>query len=197
MKRSREWLGLLLTLIAGLTTLFLLGCEIGEADSVVSNVEINYAGFYVGDGGSLVSEQTGAKTTSLNLRQTGDQLEAVDNNGIVFRGTIGSVVEETATFILDGSTTAGQTVTIDGTLTASGTEGTMRGTWIEPALYGTVSGKATINPSPTNSTDDNTGTNGTGGISIVIGKLMNAREMEAYRNLALWFMTGNDFVAVF
>ena len=193
MKRSREWLGVLLTLTAGLTTLFLLGCEIDSADSVVRNVEINYAGFYVGDGGSLVSQQTGAKTTSLNLRQTGDQLEAVDNNGIVFRGTLGSIVDETANFVLDGSTTAGQSVTIDGTLTASGTEGTMRGTWIEPALYGTVSGKATINPSPTNSPSPSTNTNTSVVITVQDGQMLG----DEYRKLALWFMTASDSVAVF
>lgn len=193
MKRSREWLGVLLTLTAGLTTLFLLGCEIDSADSVVRNVEINYAGFYVGDGGSLVSQQTGAKTTSLNLRQTGDQLEAVDNNGIVFRGTLGSIVDETATFVLDGATTAGQSVTIDGTLTASGTEGTMRGTWIEPALYGTVSGKATINPSPTNSPSPSTNTNTSVVITVQDGQVLG----DEYRKLALWFMTASDSVAVF
>jgi len=184
MKRSREWLALFLTAIMGVASLFLLGCEIDSADSVVREVGINYSGFYVGDGGNLVSQQTGAKTTSLNLRQTGDQLEAVDNNGITFRGTIGTVVDDTASFVLDGATTAGQSVTIDGTLTASGTEGTMRGTWIEPVVIGTVSGQATINPSPTNNPTPTTNTNTSVVITVKDGEPLG----EAYRRLALWFM---------
>ena len=184
MKRSREWLALFLTAIMGVASLLLLGCELDSADSVVREVGINYSGFYVGDGGNLVSQQTGAKTTSLNLRQTGDQLEAVDNNGITFRGTIGTVVDDTASFVLDGATTAGQSVTIDGTLTASGTEGTMRGTWIEPVVIGTVSGQATINPSPTNNPTPTTNTNTSVVITVQDGEPLG----EDYRRLALWFM---------
>ncbi len=192
MKRSREWMALFVTATVGVASLFLLGCEIGDADSVVREVGINYSGFYVGDGGKLVSQQTGAQTTSLNLRQTGDQLEAVDNNGITFRGTIGSVVDDTASFVLDGSTTAGQAVTIDGTLTASGTEGTMRGTWIEPVIIGTVSGQATINPSPTNSPSPSTNTNTSVVITVKDGRSLG----EDYRKLALWFMPGCESSAI-
>ena len=188
MKISREGLVLLLVATLGISTLFLLGCEISAADSVVRNVGVDYSGFYVGSGGSLVSKQTGAKVTSLNLRQTGDQLEAVDNNGIVFRGTIGSVVDSTANFNMDGATTAGQSVTIDGTLTADGTEGTMKGTWIEPSLYGTVSGQATINPSPTNNPTPSTNTNTSVVITVKNGQTLG----DDYRNLALWFRVSDD-----
>jgi hypothetical protein len=90
----------------------------------------------------------------LNLRQSGDQLEAIDNNGIVFNGTLSdstlSSGTATANFELDGQTTAGQSVTISGSLFGSGTSGIMKGTWIEPNRYCYVDGDAVINQVQTN-----------------------------------------------
>ncbi|HOW96399.1 MAG TPA: hypothetical protein P5567_10345 [Kiritimatiellia bacterium] len=140
--------------LAPLLIFALCGCEVGSADSVVRMVALDFSGFYQGYGSNgtqmVVPPNSGTEVTLLNLRQNGDQLEAIDNNGIVFRGTLGNLVDTTASFTLEGRTTVGQAVTISGTLNGSGTEGTMRGTWIEPSQYSTLSAKAVINPSPTN-----------------------------------------------
>ncbi|MBP7829890.1 MAG: hypothetical protein KA248_08235 [Kiritimatiellae bacterium] len=134
--------------------LALCGCEVGSADSVVRMVAVDFSGFYQGTGSNgtqMVSPaNSGDEVTLLNLRQNGDQLEAIDNNGIVFRGTLGNLVDTTASFTLEGRTTVGRSVTISGTLSGEGTDGTMRGTWIEPNQYSTLYAEAVINPSPTN-----------------------------------------------
>ncbi|MBP7829889.1 MAG: hypothetical protein KA248_08230 [Kiritimatiellae bacterium] len=145
-----------LGLVAALVPLVLYslcGCEVGSADSVVRMLGIDFSGFYQGTGangtGMVSPPNSGDEVTLLNLRQNGDQLEAVDNNGIVFRGTLGNLVDTTASFTLEGRTTIGRSVTISGTLNGEGTDGTMRGTWIEPNQYSTLYAVGTINPSPT------------------------------------------------
>ncbi len=173
MKRSRF---VLFSFAAGLAvlSLALLGCELDNADSVTRDVDADFTGFYAGNSGPLVSQNSGAEVTSLNLRQTGDEIELIDNNGLVFRGTLGEVNSDggtaTATFQFTGETTAGNAVTGSGTLTGVGTSGTMTGTWIEPSLYGTISGIAVINPVVTNSPSptptNNTPTNVTTQVSI-------------------------------
>ena len=130
-------------MLAGLSA-----CEVGSPDTAIRSVEFNVAGFYANpDGGNLVSQNTGAAIVNLNLRQTGDQLEGIDNNGKIFRGTIGDAGTSSASITLQGETTAGNPGTISGTIDSSGTTATMRGTWIENSLYGTVYGQATV---PTN-----------------------------------------------
>jgi len=139
-----------------LTLVFFLGCELDSAESVTRNVGIDFSGFY--DSTSTNSDfvspaNSGARVTSFNLRQSGDLLEAIDNNGIVFRGNIGAVDGTTASFTLGGSTTVGNEVTITGTLAgdAAAETATMKGTWIEPGLYAAILGDAKINPIQTNS----------------------------------------------
>lgn len=141
----------------------LLGCEVGSSDSATRNVGVDFTGFYdsTETNSDFVSPaNSGARVTSFNLRQHGDQLEAIDNNGIVFSGSVGdpsgSSGTGTASFQLDGHTTAGQAVTISGTLSGANTEGnsasaTMSGTWIEPNLYARILGDAIINAIVTNS----------------------------------------------
>jgi hypothetical protein len=101
----------------------------------------------------------------------------VDNNGIIFKGTIGQATEDTASFTLEGMTTIGAEATISGSISVpvGGSEGTMRGTWIEPTLFSSVYGEATVptNEQPTDGTDTNgtdngtsPGTNTTGSLSI-------------------------------
>jgi len=126
--------------------LMLSACSVDSADSVIRSVDGNVNGVYRNDEGEFVSRNSGAKVTQLDLRQDGDQLQAIDNNGIVFRGTIGNVVENIASFNLDGSTTAGNSVTISGNIEIGGGEGIMRATWIESAFFSTVFGRA-IGPS--------------------------------------------------
>lgn len=143
MKRARYFVVLLF--VASIT-----GCEIGSADSVTRNVGHDVSGFYQHPSHpaqKLVAENTGSAITSLSVRQAGDQLEARDNNGIAFVGTIGEASDSSASFTLEGQTTAGQSATISGTLSVDGGNATMRGTWIEPSLYSTVYGIGTV---PTN-----------------------------------------------
>lgn len=147
---------MVLPLLAGAAAVF-CGCEVDSASDVQRNLGVDFTGFYSRTGNSnetvaIVSKNTGAPITSFQLRQGGDRLEAIDNHNIIFKGSIGSFNGSVATFELVGRTTAGNKATISGTLTASGgstgtvgnTEGTMRGTWIEDAFYGTVFAVASI-----------------------------------------------------
>ena len=134
-----------------------LGCEVGSSDSAVRNMSVNFSGFYdaKSDGTAFIAPaNSGAPVTSLNLRQNGDQLEAIDNNDIVFSGTLndssGDSGSATAGFTLEGHTTAGNAVTVSGSLSGSGSSAEMRATWIEPDRYCNLVGDATINAIPTN-----------------------------------------------
>jgi hypothetical protein len=80
------------------------------------------------------------------ISQFGNQLQAVDNNGILFTGSIGDIVSASTTFTLNGVTTGGEAVTINGNLRASGTTATMTGTWAEPSLFSSIYGTASISP---------------------------------------------------
>jgi hypothetical protein len=130
------------------------GCEVDTPNQVQRNVGVDFTGFYSRTSGSnvaaIVSNNSGAPITSLDLRQGGDRLEAIDSNGIVFKGSIGSFNGTTASFELVGKTTAGNQGTISGTLSASGSNttgaasGTMQGTWIENSLFATVFATASI-----------------------------------------------------
>ncbi len=155
-----KWSRIALAALLGIpmsASLLILGCELGSADSVSrgvtggDNSTVNVSGFYTGgadtNSGSgyiqITSTNSGPPLTTLDLRQYGDQLEAVDNFGRVWKGTIGDAGSGTATFTLQYGD-----LTISGTIAISGTEGsytgTMNGTWIEPALYATIHATATI-----------------------------------------------------
>jgi hypothetical protein len=157
MKNRRNIISLLV--LGGLLTAVtaMLGCNGDSAEGIVRNVGLVVEGFYQhsDEGSSLVSKTSGAPVTAMNLRQSGDQLEGIDNNNVVFRGTIGQVVDgDKATFTLSGNSTSGEPATISGNITVSGTQATMNGTWIEPTLFGTVFGVATV---PTNAPPSNGG----------------------------------------
>lgn len=133
--------------IAALAGAGLVGCEIGSPDTVIREVGLVVAGFYANSGGNLVSENSGAPIETLNLIQNGDDLQGVDNNGKVFRGTVMAVAGTAASIQLTGRTTSGAEGTIQATIDSSGGTATMRGTWIEASLFGTVYGTASV---PTN-----------------------------------------------
>lgn len=128
---------LLLTLAAG--------CDVDTPDSVSRTVDIRVGGIYTPPEGRefIVSRNTGSTIRQLNLRQSGDQLEAVDNNGQIFRGTLGSVQEASASFTLRGQTTDGNEGVMSGAITVEGAEATMRGTWIEDDLFGEILAEST------------------------------------------------------
>ena len=146
-----------------------VGCEVGSPDTAIREVGIIIAGFYANPNGNLVSQNSGQAIVSLSITQSGDQIEGVDNNGQIFRGTIGSASDTAATITLNGRTTAGASGIIQATVNTSGTTATMQGTWAEATLYGTVYGQATV---PTNSSSG--GETSTGTVSSVSTRLFPA-----------------------
>ncbi len=145
MKIMHRWMaaGLLGLLAVGVFP----GCEVGTPDDATPVGNGNFSGYYVGSSNAnLVANNSGNPVTSLTLSQFGNQLQGVDNNGMLFKGTIGDIISATATFTLTGSSTAGAAVTINGNLRASGTTATMAGTWVEPGLYSGIYGTASIAP---------------------------------------------------
>ncbi len=149
--RSWRAMGCLISASLLLSTVFFLGCRIQSGDSAVRGVGVNISGLYRGNG-PLVRQNSGAPISELNVIQDGDRLQAVDNNGLVFRGNIGRVTMEggsaSATFNLKGNTTAGAEGIMSGSFTVEGTTSTMRGTWAEPTLFSTFLGTATVEPLP-------------------------------------------------
>jgi hypothetical protein len=163
----------LAALALALGALFLVvGCNSDSAEKIFRNVPLLVEGFYVPVEGNttIVAGNTGAPVTALNLRQSGDQLEAVDNNGLVFRGTIGRAGESEASFTLNGQSTAGGKVTISGNIQVPVGSGnaTMRGTWIEPSVFGAVAAVASVpvNNPPSSNTTSALSIAVTGGASI-------------------------------
>ncbi len=122
------------------------GCEVGSADSTERQVGISVDGIYAGTlaGGRLTSRNSGAPVTQLNLRQAGAALEATDNNGIRFAGSINGETSTRAPFTLEGRTTAGAVVNVVGTINVSGTSASMIGSWVEPSLVGDVQASASV-----------------------------------------------------
>lgn len=132
----------------------LTACDISSADEVTRQVSLNIAGSYTNAGG-IPANQTGNTISLLSISQRGDQLNAVDDQGARWTGTIGRADGTLATFTLDGATSAGQEVVLTGTIVVDGTTATLSGTWIEPSLRSvatataTVSGVVTPTPTPT------------------------------------------------
>lgn len=158
MKSSSVGIGILVCCALAVLSLAFLGCELGSADSVTRTLGVLVSGVYRHPtaGSSLVSTNSGKPIDQMQLRQTGDQLEAIDNNNKVYRGTAGMESDTLVTFNLEGQNSRGVDVTMSGNIEVSGGSATMRGTWIEPSLYATVYGVATVptnsSPSPTTNT---------------------------------------------
>ena len=155
--KSRSLLALLAAAsLAGAGALVHSGCDVSSANEVVRATGVDFTGFYSNANGPMIQNNTGADITTMNLRQTGDRLEGVDNNGMIFRGSLSETGDNAASFLLKGSTTAGQEGTLNGSLTGSGTAATLSGTWIEPTLISAAFATATINPNttPTNGTSN-------------------------------------------
>lgn len=163
---------ILMTLIMVTATILSTSCEIESADGTVRTVGVDVSGVYRGTADTLlVKRNSGNPISQLDLRQNGDQLQAIDNNGIVFKGTIGNVSTTTSsggtgttvnveygdsTFTLSGKTSSGNNGTITGIITP---EKIMRGTWIEDGLTSTVYGTAVgggVNAPLTITADDTT-----------------------------------------
>ncbi len=145
------------------------GCEIDSADTFSRDVPVDFSGFYTACSGNLVGGNSGASITTLDLRQSGDRLEAVDNNGSIWRGSLGEVQNGRSTFELKGRTTTDTEGIFSGTLSSSdagstnssgAADGSMRGTYIEPGRFSSFCGNADI-PGSSNG-------GGSGGTSLAI-----------------------------
>lgn len=153
-----------------LLALAFAGCDIDSVDSTTavpsddSGTIYNFSGLYMSpeNGTSsngvlpLVypyegsSHPSGALITFLRLLQYGSVLEAYDSAGQTWSGAIAGLSGSTATFNLQGRTSAGQPVEISGTMVYAEQNSIMDATWIEPAYYGTLRAKASVPPSATN-----------------------------------------------
>ena len=154
----------------------LVGCDVDSVDSTTSVLAdnsgtiYNFAGLYMHPDFENASTNgppplvypngagnrpSGKLITSLRLLQYGSVLEAYDSESQTWSGSISSLQGETATFSLRGRTTAGLSVEIAGTMVYADQQSTMDASWIEPAYYGTLSAKATVPPSATNSPSNN------------------------------------------
>jgi hypothetical protein len=145
---------ILLFSIPAIAALLAASCTtdgIDTASPVVSsdgNI-INVAGVYRNEESSPIVSPTnsGLPVIQIDLRQNGSSLEGIDNNGKIFRGTLGRASEgNKASFNMTGQTTAGKEVTISGTIRVESGIGKMNGTWIEPDFYATIAAIA-IGPS--------------------------------------------------
>lgn len=132
------------SLTPAILCVMLSGCEVGSPDTVSPITGNNYSGYYVNpSGGTMVAGNSGGSVTSITLNQSGDRLQAVDNNGILFKGTVSDgSSNQPASFILNGSTTTGVKVIINGTLQGGNSSTLMTGLWIEPAVILAISGKS-------------------------------------------------------
>lgn len=131
-----------------LLILLITACEIQSGDDTVRNVSVRVAGNYVNESGLSV-RQSGARTTRLSLTQSGNQLFAVDEHNIRWKGSISRTDgNQFAAFILKGGTTAGGEVTLTGDIRIEGSTATMSGLWIEPGFTSSLSARASVTPAP-------------------------------------------------
>lgn len=155
--------------LAGVS-LYIVACEVDSADQFIRDVPVDFTGFYANSGARIVSQNTGKPITSLNLIQNGDRLEGVDNNGSIWRGSLGEVQDGRSQFRLDGRTTTGTDATWSGTLstddagntgtnggTTTSAQGTMNGTYVEPSFFATIRAQATIPGSSSGGGDGGSG----------------------------------------
>ena len=167
--RSAPFRALALALALPLAALVLAGCDVGSTDSttaVMADNEgniYNYSGLYMSitnasgstNGyGTLVfpaGRQSGTALIWLRLLQYGSALEAYDNAGLAWSGNVSAQNGDTASFSLQGRTTAGNSVEIFGTLDYAAQLSTMDATWIEPGFAGSIFAQATVSPVTTNS----------------------------------------------
>lgn len=152
-----------------LAALLAAGCDVESTDSTASVASdndgtiYNYSGLYAhsSTNGLLplvfpTNKQSGVALTWLRLLQYGSVLEAYDNAGLTWSGSISAIQSGTASFSLQGQTTAGLPVEIAGTLVYADQNSTMDAAWIEPSFSGNLYARATVAPSATNnpSSDD-------------------------------------------
>ena len=167
MQKNRKSLSTFLAAALALAAaaLFLAACDVDSVDSVTATPSdndgtiYNFSGLYAHSTTNGLAplvfptnRQSGAKLTWLRLIQYGSVLEAYDNAGLSWSGSISGLQTGTATFSLQGRTTAGQPVDITGTMVYADQRSTMDAAWIEPSFSGTIYAQAIVAPSATNTT---------------------------------------------
>lgn len=157
MNKTRLSLHLAALATAAAVGLINLGCEVGNPNETIRNVSINFSGYYANGSTPIVSHNSGLTIRNLKLMQTGDQLQAFDNNNARWTGEVEDPINGVAAFALRGNNSLGQSATISGTLTLNGgsssstnggsstsTDATMRGNYFEDRVVSTVYGVATV-----------------------------------------------------
>ena len=170
--------GILMSALMAL--MFSYGCEVDSGNTFSRDVSTDFTGFYgpCENDNAIVQQNSGNRIRTLDLRQSGDTLEAVDNNGAIWRGTLGEVQNGRSSFELKGRTSTGVEGIFSGTLSSSdggstnssgAANGTMTGTYIEPDRFSTFCGTATIPGSKSNNGGDGGSTNvNTNGVTNVV-----------------------------
>lgn len=142
----------------------LSGCDVDSSNTshVVSNssgTSYNFSGLYrpTGDGVEYLvypsEEQSGTKLTWMRIVQDGSGLQGYDNAGQNWSGAISTVDDAVAHFSLEGATTAGNGVTIAGTMTYASEKSTISASWLESGGFsGNFFAEAVVAPpaTPTN-----------------------------------------------
>jgi len=175
--------------LGSLALLVYTGCSVDSANGVSRTVSINVGGIYrynssvCGNDGRFVTANSGKPVISFDLRQAGDTLEAIDNNGIIYRGTIGSVQDTSASFNLEGTTTAGNSALVSGNISVSGNQGIMQATWIEDSFFATLCGSSTGQSVNTNTPPEDT--NGLSNAFFRVKDLQQS-DLAAYAKLVWW-----------
>lgn len=150
MKSNRSYgLAVIAALAAGV--MLFAGCEGNDTGDPNAKAGINFSGTYKKGGSSITSPtRESGEITELSLSQAGTSLEAVDNNGVSYEGSLGSIPGEGNTevpFNLRGNVTAGLQANLNGVLKQrSSTSAEMTGTWIESTFSASISATATITP---------------------------------------------------
>jgi hypothetical protein len=89
-----------------------------------SGANVNFTGFYSqAGGGRIVSNSSGAPITTFTLFQTGNVVEAVDNNGSEYKGSVGSpasLIPVGTTVATNGQQVAQSQVVLEGYDNSSG-----------------------------------------------------------------------------
>ena len=158
-------------LLLPLLALGLAACDMNSVDSTSavpsdnSGTIYNFSGLYMNPdndsstNGALPlvypnetgNHPSGQSITSLRLLQYGSVLEAYDSANQTWSGRITALQSGTASFSLQGRTTAGIGVEVAGTMVYADQQSTMDATWIEAAYYGNINAQATVSPANTNS----------------------------------------------
>ena len=137
----------------------LAGCTVDSTTSTVSDSSgtiYNFSGLYMNStnqGASIVfpdGRQSGTAVTWLRLIQYGSVLEGYDNASQSWAGKISGVQSGTASFSLQGKTSAGAAVDVIGTMTYVSQQSAMDASWLEPGFSGSLFAKATVSPATTN-----------------------------------------------